>query len=58
MKVNLANAPWHECECGGQHFEPGLMFKRLSALVSPTQKEEVIPVEIFTCKSCGKIRNF
>ena len=58
MKLNLSEAPWMECECGGMSFEPGLMFKRISPIISPSGREEVVPVEIFKCKSCNQIPGF
>jgi len=58
VRINLQDTPWQECECGGLSFEPGLMFKRISALLSPSGKEEVMPVEIFKCVECKKIPGF
>lgn len=43
------------CDCGGMLFEPGWFFKKLSPLVSPTGKEELYPIEVLICKSCGKV---
>lgn len=58
VKVNLADQPWAECQCGGRIFEPALMFKRISPIISPTQQEEHAPLEIFICRSCGEIPEF
>ena len=42
MKVDISDAPWTEC-CGEpQMFETYYMFKKVSALISPTGKEEHI----------------
>jgi hypothetical protein len=58
IKVDLSTAPWDEC-CGGpQLFEMKYMFKRLPALLSPTGKEEHIPLEIIVCSKCGKVPKF
>ena len=43
------------CECGGIIFESAMIFKKISALVTPTGKEELYPVEILVCKKCGKV---
>jgi hypothetical protein len=32
--------------------------KRLSPLLSPTGKEERIPMEVILCKTCGKVPAF
>ena len=58
MKQHLVSAPWVKCECDGQVFEPSLMFKKLSSLLSPTGKEEMVPVEVFKCSVCQKIPAF
>ena len=44
------------CEnCGGKYFRQVQAFKRLSALLSPTGKEQIIPVPSFRCDDCGFI---
>ena len=44
-------------ECGGKVFRQASMFKRLSALISPTGKEQIVPIPIFRCDDCGHINN-
>tara|TARA_Y100001938_G_C7955622_1_gene361555 strand:+ start:319 stop:564 length:246 start_codon:yes stop_codon:yes gene_type:complete len=43
--------------CGGKVFRQVQMFKRLSALVSPTGKEQIVPVPTFRCDDCGNIND-
>ena len=44
------------CEkCGGQHFTPAFLFKKLSAVLSPNGKDMMIPMQVFECKDCGHI---
>ncbi len=43
--------------CGGKIFRQASMFKRLSALVSPTGKEQIVPIPIFRCDDCGNIND-
>jgi hypothetical protein len=43
------------CDCGGKIFHTGFVFKKLSALVSPTGKEELYPIEVLICEACGKV---
>jgi hypothetical protein len=58
VKVDVSSAPWVEC-CGAPRmFESTYMFKRISALISPTGREEYVPVEVMICKSCGKVPGF
>ena len=42
-------------ECGGKFFRQVQAFKRLSALISPTGKEQIVPVPSFRCDDCGFI---
>ena len=42
-------------ECESKVFREATMFKRLSALVSPTGKEQIVPLPIFRCDECGNI---
>ena len=45
-----------KCEnCGCQFFRQVNAFKRVSALLSPTGKEQIIPVPTFRCDECGFI---
>jgi len=31
------------------------MLKKISAIVSPTGKEEMVPIQLFSCGSCGAV---
>jgi len=43
------------CDCGGMVFESAIVLKKISAIVSPSGKEEMYPLEILVCKKCGKV---
>ena len=43
------------CECGGMLFSEKIFFKRLSALITQSGKEEMIPMPVFVCEKCGKV---
>ena len=44
------------CEnCGGKYFRQVHAFKRVSALLSSTGKEQIVPVPTFRCDDCGHI---
>lgn len=58
IQINLSNAPWIKCDCGGHIFRQGVMFKKLSQFESPSLREEQIPVDIAVCEACGKIPSF
>lgn len=43
------------CTCGGMMFQSGVVFKKISPLISPSGKEEIYPLEVVICQSCGKV---
>ena len=54
--VDLTHAKTLECEkCGCKGFKQTMMLKRLSALLSPTGQEAMIPVAAFACEQCSHI---
>jgi hypothetical protein len=55
---NPKDLPWVGCEQGIQIFEAAYVFKRLSPILSPTGKEEMIPAEVVVCRQCGKVPSF
>jgi hypothetical protein len=62
VRINLADLTDIICDkCGDTRFEPIYLMKRLSALLSPTGKEEIVPLgppvapPIFACYNCGHI---
>lgn len=56
MNVDLSEAYNVLCnKCGNFAFIPAVTFKKLLALMSPTGKEGVVPVETFMCTNCGYI---
>jgi len=54
--VDLTHAKTIECEkCQCVGFKQTMMLKKLSALVSPTGQEAIIPVGVFACDHCGHV---
>jgi hypothetical protein len=51
----VANAPTVTCDCGGIVFSEKLVFKKMSALISPSGKEEMFPLNAMICEKCGKV---
>ncbi|GJQ43794.1 MAG: hypothetical protein JETCAE03_32920 [Ignavibacteriaceae bacterium] len=44
-----------KCECGSIFFDSKTRIKKISALYTQSGKAEYMPIEIVTCKECGKI---
>ena len=56
VQVDLRKAETLKCEyCGNYLFIKSTVLKRLSALVSPTGEEAIIPIEIYSCGNCGQV---
>ena len=56
VKINPEDLKDIICEnCGGKFFRAVQAFKRIGALVSPTGKEQIIPVPTYRCDDCGYI---
>jgi len=56
VKVDISKADTIKCEyCGNYLFIKSTVLKRLSALVSPTGEEGIIPIEIYSCGNCGRV---
>lgn len=51
----IKSAKFIKCECGGAMFSEKMMLKRISAILSPTGKEEVFPMNVLVCEKCGMI---
>ena len=56
VQVDLNDAETMKCEdCGNSVFIPAFFLKRLSPLISPTGKEALIPIQVYSCGNCGKV---
>ena len=56
VKVDLSKADTIKCDdCGNYIFITGHVIKRLSAIMSPTGQEAMIPVQVYSCGNCGKV---
>ena len=56
MNLDLSNAQDVVCDnCGNYTFTEVVLMKRISALVSPTGKEAIVPIPTFSCNACGFI---
>jgi len=56
VKVALKDTQDVSCEkCSHKLFVQLMMFKKLSAVMSPTGEESLIPVQVFACNDCGHV---
>jgi|TARA_R110000787_G_scaffold240540_2_gene346764 DNA-directed RNA polymerase subunit RPC12/RpoP len=58
VKLDINDLTDIVCEnCGSKIFREATMFKKLSALLSPTGKEQVVPIPVYRCDECGHIND-
>ena len=56
FNVDLSNVDNIKCdECDNETFVPAFIIKQVSALMSPTGKETLVPVQLFKCSKCGHV---
>ena len=47
-----------KCEsCGNETFQQVYRMRKLSALLSPTGQETMVPIQVFACNKCGYIND-
>lgn len=54
INVDLSKAEDVVCECGCGYFMEAMRVKKLSMLLSPTGREEIVPIQTLVCLECGK----
>ena len=56
VQVDIRDAETIKCnDCNNYLFITSFVLKRLSAIVSPTGQETLIPVQVYSCGNCGKV---
>jgi len=56
LNINPSDLTDVVCEsCGNQTFEMIFMFKKLSAVLSPSGKDTMIPLQTYRCMECKTI---
>ena len=56
QQVNISDTETVACdECGNPVFIQAFFLRRLSALMSPTGQEALIPIQVYSCGNCGKV---
>jgi len=56
QEIDISKADTIQCEeCGNASFIQSFFLKRISALMSPTGKEAIVPIQVFACGNCGTI---
>ena len=55
-QIDISKTTAVKCEkCENSTFKQTLLIRKLSALVSPSGQETVIPIGVFACEKCGHV---
>jgi uncharacterized Zn finger protein len=58
INLDLNKATDIECaSCGHKFFHEVTFFKKISALLSPTGQEGILPIPTYACLKCGNIND-
>ena len=56
LQIDISKADTIVCEeCGNASFIPAFFLKKVSALMSPTGQEAIIPIQVYSCGNCGTV---
>ena len=56
MNIDFSQTTAETCEkCDNETFVQVYQMRKLSALLSPTGKPTMIPIQVFACAKCGHI---
>ena len=56
VQVDLSDADTMKCQsCENPVFIQGYIIKKISAIVSPTGKEVIAPIQVLNCGICGEM---
>jgi len=56
QSMDMSKADAMKCEkCENPTFKQTLMLRKLSALVSPSGQETIVPSAVFACEKCGHV---
>lgn len=42
-------------ECNNDMFMPAVKFRRIPKLIAASQQDQIIPIEVYMCTSCGNV---
>ncbi len=54
-RFDITTCPTEVCVCGNKIWIAGNVLKKVSALMSPTGKDQLVPIPIFVCSKCGEV---
>ena len=54
--IDMSQTTPIKCEkCENSTFKQTLLIRKMSALVSPSGQETIVPMQVFACEKCGHV---
>ncbi len=54
--IDLGKSKAMLCQnCGDQVFVAATIFRKIPKLIAGSQKDAIVPIEVFLCSSCGEL---
>jgi hypothetical protein len=53
LKIDIKQTTPITCDCGSEIFIPAMKFRRVPKLMTGSKEDQMIPVQIMMCVSCG-----
>ena len=58
QEMDMSKTTEIKCEvCMNDTFKQTLLIRKMSALLSPTSQETIIPAAVFACEKCGHVNS-
>ena len=58
MNIDISKTTSVSCEkCDSKIFQQAIEIRKMSALISPSGQETLIPVAAFACEKCGHVNS-
>ena len=55
-QIDFSKTTQIKCEaCEGATFKQTLLLRKMSAIVSPSGQETIVPMQVFACDKCGYV---
>ena len=56
--IDMSQTTSVQCEkCENSTFKQTLLIRKMSALVSPSGQETIVPMAVFACEKCGHVNS-
>ena len=56
MNIDISQTSEMKCdECENNTFKQTMMLRKMSAIISPSGQETIIPMAVFACEKCGHV---